>query len=125
MITIKQKGDFKKLDNYFLKSKKIVKFDDAESFAITCIERLKAVTPADSGLTADSWDYTITKEKNSVHIEFFNRNIQNGVNVALLLEYGHGTKNGGWVEGKNYIAPTVLKTYLDIVDNTWKEIKNL
>lgn len=125
MITIKQKGDFKKLDKYFTKSLKISKFENINSVANKCIERLKAATPKDSGLTADSWEYVIIKRKGSRVIKFYNTNNQNGVSVALLLEYGHATRDGAWVSGSNYIEPVVRETYLSIINNTWKEMTDL
>lgn len=125
MIKIKQKGDFKNLDKFLVKTRKKVRFDQAEQFASTCVERLKEATPSDTGLTAASWNYTITRSKHKTIIDINNTNIQNGINVALLIEFGHGTRYGTYVEGKEYIAPIVLKTYLDIIDNTWKGIKRL
>lgn len=125
MITIKHKGDFRKTKKYFSKSLKITKIKNAEIIAKNCVEKLKEATPKDSGITAESWTYTIIRRKESVAIEFINTNIQNGVNVALLLEYGHGTSNGGWVEGKEFIEPTIRKAYLEILNKTWEELKDL
>lgn len=125
MITIKQKGDFKKLDKYFTKSLKISKTENINNVADKCIEKLKAATPKDSGLTADSWKYVIVKRKNSKVLQFYNTNIQNGVNVALLLEYGHATRDGAWVEGQDFIEPIVRDAYLSIINNTWKEMTDL
>lgn len=125
MITIKQKGDFKKLDKYFTKSIKITKSINIKLFADKCIEKLKEATPKDSGLTAASWKYTIVSRKNSKTVQFYNTNIQNGVNVALLLDFGHVTRDGAWLEGKNFIEPVMKQTYLSIINNTWKELTDL
>jgi len=125
MIKITQRGDLKKLDKFFKKSIKITKFRNIEEFARDCIERLKEVTPIDSGLTSESWGYIIIPRRNSKIIQINNTNIQNGVNVALILEYGHGTRNGAWIEGKNYISPVIQKIYFDIINNAWKELKDL
>lgn len=125
MIKITAKGNFDSLDKYFKKSRKITQFNNVEAIAEACLEALKEATPKDSGLTAESWSYEIIYEAKKVTITFNNSNIQNGVNVALLLEYGHGTPSGTWVEGANYIAPTVQKAMMDAVDNAWKELKRL
>lgn len=125
MIKITAKGNFDSLDKYFKKSRKITQFNNVEAIAEACLEALKEATPKDSGLTAESWSYEIIHEAKKVTIAFNNSNIQNGVNVALLLEYGHGTPSGTWVEGANYIAPTVQKAMMDAVDNAWKELKRL
>lgn len=126
MIKIKNKGSFKNFEEYCdksLKFKRLVRH--SEEFAIDCIEKLKANTPIDSGITADSWRYNIIKTKNSLTIQIDNTNIQNGMNIALLLEYGHGTINGGWVEGKNYIEPVIAETYQNIIKSICKEMNRL
>lgn len=125
MVQIKNKGDFLKLDTYFKKSLKITKFRKVEEIVQECIEKLRAVTPEDTGLTSRSWTCVIERYKKSVKVEISNTNIQNGINVALLLEYGHATRNGVWIEGKNYIAPVVLEYYNQILNSTWKELTKL
>ena len=89
------------------------------------MKELKKVTPKDSGLTAESWDYQITINGKITSITFINTNIQNGLNVALLLEFGHGTPSGQWVEGQNYIEPVMQKVYLDAINRKWKELTRL
>ena len=125
MIHIKQKGDFSKFNQYCTKALKVSQMDDLERIAQKTIEELAKATPIDSGLTAKSWICDIVRRGNSAFLTFKNTNIQNGVNVALLLEYGHGTRNGGFVKGANYIDPVVQKNFLDVVDKTWKEVKEL
>jgi len=125
MITIKHRGDFKKLQRFLKKSKRISGFRSVDLFARLCVERLKEATPVDSGLTADSWVYNINKKKGSQSLTINNTNIQNGANVAILIEYGHATASGNWVEGREFIEPAILKTFNDIIDKTWKEIKSL
>lgn len=125
MIQIKQKGDFKKLDKFFKKSVKLTKFDDINALAEKCIEDLKAVTPKDSGLTANSWTYSIVKGKNYNTLHIYNTNIQNGAKIALLLEFGHVSRDGGWIEGKNFIDPTIREAYNQVLNKTWKELRKL
>ncbi len=125
MIKIKVKGNFDKVDSYFKKSRKISKFNNIQIIADNCLEALKRATPKDTGLTAKSWNYEIIEEGNEKKIAFNNTNIQNGVNIALLLEYGHGTPSGTWVEGKEFIAPTIQKALLDAIDQACKEMRRL
>lgn len=123
MIEIKSKGNFDKLQKYLEKiGLKSDLSSQATSIANTVIDELRKATPKDSGLTADSWAYEIVQVGKKTTITFLNKNLQNGLNVALLLEFGHGTATGGWVEGKEYIEPIIRKNYLDIVNNSWKEM---
>lgn len=126
MIKFKQKGDFSGIETYLEKSRKQSRIGEyAELVAEACVDELRNVTPKDSGLTAESWDYKIEINGKKTSIVFINKNIQNGVNVALLLEYGHGTSTGGWVEGQNYISPVIQKHYLNAINTKWKELNKL
>lgn len=127
MITFTSKGDFKSLDKYMAKVVKLSRtnYAKAESIAIKCVEKLREVTPKDSGLTAESWEYEIISTRKDTVIQFNNTNIQNGLNVALLLELGHGTRSGSWVEGKDYIEPTIREAYLNAINSSWEDITNL
>ena len=82
-------------------------------------------TPKDTGLTAGSWSYDIIQKKNSISIVFNNSNIQNGVPIAVILQYGHATNNGGWVEGVDYINPALTPLFEELVDEAWKEVTRL
>lgn len=126
MLQIKnKKGDFEDTNRYLAKSLKFTKMRRIDEAAKRCVERLKEATPVDSGLAKHSWNYEIIRNKYSISIVINNTDIENGVNVVLLIEYGHATKNGTWIEGKNFIDPIVTNEYLNILENTWKEIKKL
>lgn len=116
LTTVSKKVSMKKTSPFY---KKI------ESICQTTIETLRYLTPVDSGKTADSWGYDIENTKNSITVTIYNTNVNDGVNVALLIEYGHATKDGEWVAANPYINATVSHTYLDILNNTWEELKNL
>lgn len=121
-----QKGDFSNFERYLKRSRKITRINQqAGLIGETVVDRLKKATPKDSGLTAESWDYEIEINGKKTSIIFYNYNVQNGMNVALLLDFGHGTPTGGWVEGKEYIDPVVQQVYLDVLNNTWKELTKL
>lgn len=126
MIKIVQRGNFSKLKDFLTRSRRKARIGElAEQFADACVEELKKVTPKDSGLTAESWDYELEVTNKMTTITFINRNIQNGMNVALLIEFGHGTPSGVWVEGREYIDPVIQKRYLQVIDNKWKELTKL
>jgi len=125
MLKVKSKGNWDRTDKFFKKSEKITKIENITLLAERCIERLIAETPKDSGLTAQSWSYEITRTKNKGTLYLYNSNIQNGVKVALLIEFGHATSGGSWVEGKNFIGPITQEAYNSVLADTWKELKRL
>lgn len=125
MITFRQKGDFSKLTNFLEKAKQKVNLGDLDKYGREGVAALKSATPVDSGLTADSWYYEIERTAGSTNIVFKNRNIQNGVPIAIILQYGHGTGTGGWVEGRDYINPAIQPVFDKIVNDAWKEVTSL
>lgn len=125
MIKFRHKGDFSKTSNFLEKSKKAVKVSDLDNYGREGVAALKSATPVDSGLTANSWYYKIERDKESVTISFHNSNIQNGVPIAVILQYGHGTRNGGWVQGRDYINPAIQPIFDKIANNAWKEVTKL
>lgn len=86
------------------------------------VNALAASTPVDSGLTASSWSYEIETDGNRVSISWINTHRVNGVNVAVILQYGHGTGTGGYVQGVDYINPAIKPIFDDIADNVWKQV---
>lgn len=125
MISFRQKGDFSKLTRYFERLKEAVKIGNLDKYGREGVAALASATPVDSGLTANSWYYEIKNEKGSVTISFFNSNIQNGVPIAVILQYGHGTGTGGWVQGRDYINPAIRPIFDKIAENAWKEVAKL
>lgn len=122
MIRVKHKGDFVKFTRYLKKVSKAARIKDLDKYGREGVAALAAATPVDSGLTASSWYYKITDNNGIVSISFFNSNIQNGVPIAIILQYGHGTRNGGWVEGRDYINPAIQPIFDKIADRAWKEV---
>ena len=125
MISFRQKGDFSKLTSFLEKAKEAVKLGDLDKYGREGVAALASATPIDSGLTADSWYYKITNKNGSASITFYNSNIQNGCTIAIILQYGHGTKNGGWVEGRDYINPAIQPIFDEIAENAWREVTKL
>lgn len=124
MINFKHKGDFSKLTRYLERAKKVVHID-FNKYGKAGVTALNTTTPVDTGLTASSWYYDIKNENGKTTISFNNSNIQNGVPIAIILQYGHGTRNGGWVEGRDYINPAIQPIFDEIANNAWKEVKGL
>lgn len=125
MISFRQKGDFSKLTNFLERAKETVHLGDLNKYGRQGVAALASATPIDSGETAESWYYKIENNKESATITFYNSNVQNGVPIAIILQYGHGTRNGGWVEGRDYINPAIQPIFDQIVDDAWREVNKL
>lgn len=122
MINFRQKGDFSNLTAYLERAKKNANIRGLEKYAKEGVAALSSATPVDTGLTANSWYYEIKDNNGQVTISFCNSNIQNGVPIAIILQYGHGTKNGGWVEGRDYINPAIQPVFEKITKEAWREV---
>jgi len=125
VITFKQKGSLKKTWKFlrFLSSRLYLK--KVEYYAKKGIVALVEATPKDSGETADSWDYEILIDDEKTRITFTNSNIaSNGTPVVVLIQYGHGTRNGGWVEGIDFVNPAIKPIFDEMADSIWKEVQN-
>lgn len=122
MISFRQKGDFSKLTRFLERAKNLVHLSDLDKFGREGVAALSSATPVDTGKTAASWYYDIKINKESASITFNNSNIQNGVPIAIILQYGHGTRNGGWVEGRDYINPVIQPIFDKIAEEAWKEV---
>lgn len=122
MIGFRQKGDFFKLSRYLERVKNVVHLGDLDKYGREGVAALASATPVDSGLTASSWYYEITRTNGSVSINFNNSNIQNGVPIAIILQLGHGTGTGGWVEGRDYINPSIRPIFDRIANDAWREV---
>ena len=122
MITFRQKGDFSKLTKFLERAKESVHLGDLDKYGREGVAALSSATPVDTGLTANSWHYKIEQRSGSVSIIFYNSNIQNGVPIAIILQYGHGTRNGGWVQGRDYINPAIQPVFDKITEDAWREV---
>ena len=122
MITLSKSGDFSKLTSHLQKLKKVAHISILDKYGKRGVEALSAATPVDTGLTAGSWYYEIKNEGNVATLSFFNSNVQNGVPIAIILQYGHGTGTGGWVEGIDYINPALRPIFDELANNIWREV---
>lgn len=125
MIRFRHKGDFSRTYKYLGKAKRAVQLMDLDKFGREGVAALASATPVESGLTAASWHYQIVHKSGSSTIMFNNSNNQNGVPIAIILQYGHGTRNGGWVQGRDYINPAIQPVFDRIADSAWREVTRL
>ena len=124
LIRITSKGDF---DNAFRFLKKMSSFKVnkiLEKYGAMGVSALAAATPVDSGLTANSWGYEISVGKEGATIHWTNTNQNNGVYIAVILQYGHGTGTGGYVQGRDYINPAIRLVFDKIAEEAWMEVVN-
>lgn len=122
MIRFRHKGDFSKTTGFLRSAKGGINLRDLDKYGREGVAALASATPTDTGLTANSWYYEIAKRNESITISFHNSNIQNGVLIAVILQYGHGTDNGGWVQGRDFINPAIRPVFDNIVNNAWREV---
>lgn len=125
MISFRHKGNFNKFNRYMERIKEIIKIGDLDRFGREGVEALSHATPIDSGETSKSWYYKIERKNGNVSILFNNSNINEGVQIAIILQYGHGTNHGGWVEGRDYINPAIQPIFDKIAEEAWKEVTKL
>ncbi len=127
MVTFKQKGDFSKLTSFLEKAKEACELGNLNKYGIAGVQALERATPINTGETARSWYYTIEHTKDRVTLSFNNSNMDadNDTPVAIILQYGHATGNGGWIEGVDYINPAIKPIFDQIVEEAWKEVSKL
>ena len=125
MIRFRQKGDFQKLSRYFERVKEAAKIGVLDKYGQEGVAALASATPVDSGQTANSWYYEIKRQNGSVSIVFNNSHVNKGVPIAIILQYGHGTGTGGWVQGRDYINPAIRPIFDRIAEDAWKEVTKL
>ena len=122
MISFRQKGDFSDLNKYLERVKEVAKMGDLDKYGREGVAALSSATPVDTGKTANSWYYKIERQNGSVSINFLNSNINEGVPIAIILQYGLATSTGGWVEGRDYINPAIRPLFDSIAEKAWKEV---
>lgn len=125
MITFRQKGDFSKASRYLERLKEAAKLGVLDKYGREGVAALASATPTETGLTASSWTYEIERKGISVSIVYKNSNINKGVPIAVILQYGHGTGTGGWVQGRDYINPAIQPVFDRIADEAWKEVTRI
>lgn len=122
VITFKSKGEFKKTFDFLNRVKNGDVYKILDKYGEQGVAALSKATPIDSGKTSQSWHYRIEKENGNVSLVWYNDNVHEGVNIALVLQYGHGTPNGHYVRGKNYIKPAIKPIVDELEEAVWKEV---
>lgn len=122
MITFHHRGDFSKTTSFLERAKKALRSGVLSKYGNAGVAALSSATPVDTGLTAGSWRYEVEDGGGSSVISFYNDNVQNGIVIAIILQYGHGTGTGGWVAGRDYINPAIQPIFDKIVEDAWREV---
>lgn len=125
MIIIKHSGNFKNTERFFRNSSKLDFKSILDKYGQRGVNALASNTPISSGKTASSWYYDISGNREFSKITWSNSNINDGVPIAIILQYGHGTGTGGFVQGRDYINPAIRPIFDQIADEAWKEVTNL
>lgn len=125
MIGFTHTGDFSKATAYLKSLKQMQIRNILEKYGKDGVIALSSATPVDTGLTAQSWYYKIEQKDNVTKLLYCNSNINNGVPIAIILQTGHGTRTGGWVEGRDYINPAIQPIFDKIVKEAWGEVTKL
>lgn len=125
MISFRQKGDFSKLTRYLERAKESARIGILDKYGREGVAALESATPIESGLTARSWNYEIKRQNGSVSLVFTNSNINDGVPIAIILQYGHGTGTGGWVQGRDYINPAIQPIFDKLAEDAWREVTKI
>ena len=121
MIKVTHKGDFNHIERFF---NRVLRRDYLNILADYCelgVAALREATPTESGETAESWGYEIERGDGTITVWFTNSHENNGVNIAVLLIYGHGTRNGGYVQGNDFVTPALQPIFQDLADKMWRE----
>lgn len=122
MIGFRHRGNFDKIENFLNRSLVSDYMDIFHKYGKEGVKALKENTPVDSGETRDSWDYTIRRYKGGIALSWINTNVIDGIPVAILIQYGHGTRNGGFVQGRDYINPALRSIFDGIARDIWGEV---
>lgn len=125
MISFRHRGNYSKATRYFERLREVAKLGILNKYGREGVAALSSATPVESGLTASSWSYEIEHSSGSAKIIFTNSNINKGVNIAVILQYGHGTGTGGWVQGRDYINPAIQPIFDKIAEEAWRGVTKI
>jgi hypothetical protein len=124
MITVQSSGSFQKTEKFLSYMQSGSVFQILDSYGRQGVEALSRATPKDTGLTAESWYYEVINRKGRHQIIWRNKNVVDGLPVAIIIQYGHGTGTGGWVEGKDYINPAIYPLFDKMAKDVWERVKH-
>lgn len=122
MITFESKGSFRNTENFLNRMKDGQIFSALNKYGQEGVNALRDATPIDTSETANSWYYEVIRKSGQYSIVFRNRHIEDGVPIAVIIQYGHGTRTGGYVQGRDYINPVIRPLFDRIADDIWKAV---
>lgn len=117
-------GSFDKTVSFLNKLKSGKMFDNLNRYGRVGVDALSRATPQDTGLASNSWGYQVSQTTDKVSISWFNTDVEGGVNIAIIIQYGHGTGTGGYVQGRDYINPAMRPVFDKILDDVWRQVTN-
>lgn len=123
MISITSKGDYKKTTDFLKRILQGDIYSDLNRYGQMGVDALSNATPVDTSLTSNSWGYRVIKDRKRPGIQWYNKNIESGIPVAILIQYGHATGTGGYVAGRDFINPAMRPVFDKIADDIWKKVK--
>lgn len=121
-IKMTSKGSFDKTEKFLKKSLGRDYISVLHEYGEKGVQALSAATPVDTGLTASLWRYEVVQKGSTISVIWSNDNVQDGVNIAVILQYGHAAPNGYWIQGRDYINPALQPIFDDLADKAWKEV---
>lgn len=125
MVVFKHSGNFSKTERFFQKMQKKSYFDRVSDLAKRGVQALESVTPVETGLTASSWSYEIQIRDGKTSVFWTNSNtLPDGTPIVVLLQYGHATGTGGFVQGRDFINPAIRPIFDEISNQVWKEVSS-
>lgn len=122
MLTFSQSGDFSNTERFLKNVANDSFYANLESYGKAGVQALADNTPQDSGKTAQSWGYKVIRSRTNPGIEWYNTNVNDGTSVAILIQYGHATKSGGYISGRDYINPVIRPIFDKIAADIWKKV---
>lgn len=124
-IEFTQKGSFNNTERYLARLKSAQLYAVLNKYGAMGVGVLANATPRDSGRTAESWSYTIVQRSGYYSIRWTNSHIEDGVPIAVILQYGHGTGTGGYVHGRDYIMPAIRPIFDQMANDAWREVTKI
>ena len=122
MVTVSVKGSFKNAEQFLARMKRREQFTALAKYGPMGVTALAAATPRDSSLTANSWTYVIVQKRGYYSIVWSNTHVEDGVPIAILIQYGHATGNGGYVQGRDFINPAIRPIFDQILAEMWRVV---
>lgn len=123
VINVTHSGSFKHTEDFLKRVSKRRQFGWLDSYGIRGVDALSNATPKDTRETSKRWRYSVSEKRGVITISWYNDNVEDGKPIAILIQYGHATGTGGYVEGRDYINPAMQPLFDQMTDEIWKRVK--